>query len=74
MPKASPARVERRLSRAHSVLVARVASVWAQALRLWKSEETTREFLFRAHPMLNGRKPIDLIRESEIAADLVRGC
>jgi putative toxin-antitoxin system antitoxin component (TIGR02293 family) len=50
-----------------------VASVWAQALRIWKSEEATREFLFRAHPILNGRKPIDLVLESEIGADLVRG-
>jgi putative toxin-antitoxin system antitoxin component (TIGR02293 family) len=73
VPKASLARVERRLSRTQSVLVARVASVWAQALRIWKAEETSREFLFRAHPVLNGRKPIDLVLESEIGADLVRG-
>jgi putative toxin-antitoxin system antitoxin component (TIGR02293 family) len=75
VPKASYARskVTRRLSASQSVLVTRIASVWAQALRIWKSEEAARSFLGRSHPVLGSRKPIDLVLENEIGADLVRG-
>ena len=74
VPKASLARVQAqgRLNSTQSVLLARIASVWALALRIWKSEEATREFLFRAHPVLSGRRPMDLVLENEIGADLVR--
>jgi putative toxin-antitoxin system antitoxin component (TIGR02293 family) len=76
VPKASLARyasTQGRLSTPQSVLVARLASVWAQAFRIWKSEEATRDFLFHAHPVLNGRRPVDLALENEIGAELVRG-
>ena len=47
--------------------------MWAQAVRIWKSEEAARSFLGRPHPVLRSRKPIDLVLENEIEADLVRG-
>jgi len=75
VPKASYARskVTRRLSAPQSVVVTRIASVWTQAVRVWKSEEAARAFLGRPHPVLGRRKPIDLVLENEIGADLVRG-
>lgn len=62
VPKTSIARAKngrRRLNATQSVLVARLASVWSLALRVWKSEEATRSFLFRAHPVLEHSRPVD---------------
>jgi putative toxin-antitoxin system antitoxin component (TIGR02293 family) len=75
VPKASLARRKpaKRLSPGQSVIVARLASVWAQALRIWKSEDAARDFLYRKHPLLGERRPIDLVLENEIGAELVRG-
>jgi putative toxin-antitoxin system antitoxin component (TIGR02293 family) len=75
VPKASYARrkMSRRLSASQSVVVTRIASVWAQAVRIWKSEAAARSFLARPHPVLGNRKPIDLLLENELGADLVRG-
>ena len=75
VPKASLARRKagRRLSTAQRVIVARLASVWAQAVRIWKSEGAARDFLYRKHPLLGARRPIDLVLENEIGAELVRG-
>lgn len=74
VPKASLARVSKhRLNANQSVLLARIATVWAQALRVWKSDDAVREFLFRPHPVLEGRPPMELILENEIGANLVRG-
>jgi putative toxin-antitoxin system antitoxin component (TIGR02293 family) len=75
VPKASLARrkVSRRLSAGESAVVARLASIWAQAQRIWKSEDATRDFLYRKHPLLGERRPIDLVVENEIGAELVRG-
>jgi putative toxin-antitoxin system antitoxin component (TIGR02293 family) len=72
--KASLARCKpsNRLSPNHSVVVARLASIWASALRIWKSEGAARAFLDRAHPLLDGRRPLDLVLENEIGAELVR--
>jgi putative toxin-antitoxin system antitoxin component (TIGR02293 family) len=63
----------KRLTAAQGVLVARIASVWVQAARIWKSEEATRDFLFPPHPLVGGRNPIDLVLQNEIGAELVRG-
>jgi putative toxin-antitoxin system antitoxin component (TIGR02293 family) len=75
VPKASYARrkMSRRLSAPQSVVITRIASVWAQAVRIWKSEAAARSFLARPHPVLGNRKPIDLLLENELGADLVRG-
>ena len=74
VPKASYARrkLTRRLSSPQSVVVTRLASIWAQAVRIWKSEAAARSFLTRPHPVLGHRKPIDLVLENEIGAGLVR--
>jgi putative toxin-antitoxin system antitoxin component (TIGR02293 family) len=75
VPKANlvRARAAKRLTAAQGVLVARVASVWLQAARIWKSEQATRDFLFRPDPLLGGRNPMDLVLRNEIGAELVRG-
>lgn len=53
--------------------LARLVAVWTYAEKVWKSQEEARAFLFRPHPMLQGRKPIDVITESEFGAELVKG-
>ena len=75
VPKASLARrkATRRLSAAQSVIVARLASVWTQTVQVWKSEGAARDFLHRKHPLLDGRRPIDVVLGNEIGAELVRG-
>jgi len=50
----------------------RVAIVWVMALDVWKSEDAARAFLNRPHPMLEGRKPIDVAIQSELGAEMVR--
>ena len=62
-----------RLSGAQSAIVARLASVWAKAERVWKSPDAARDFLYRKHPLLNERRPLDVVLENEIGAELVRG-
>src|SRR5262249_924946 len=75
--KASPPRRSkqdsRRLSGAQSAVVARLASVWAQAERVWKSPDAARDFLYRKHPLLGERRQLDIVLENEIGAELVRG-
>lgn len=51
--------------------VARVARVWNLALDVWQSEEEARDFLFRPHPMLEDRRPVDVVIRNEIGAELV---
>jgi putative toxin-antitoxin system antitoxin component (TIGR02293 family) len=60
-----------RLSSDEGTRVARVARVWNLALDVWRTEEDARDFLFRAHPMLEDRRPIDVVIQSEIGAELV---
>ncbi|MBB4226201.1 antitoxin Xre/MbcA/ParS toxin-binding domain-containing protein [Rhizobium mongolense] len=60
-----------RLSSDEGMRIARDARVWNLALDVWQSEEAAREFLFRAHPMLEDRRPIDVIIQNEIGAELV---
>lgn len=71
--KATVARLKlrRKLSSNQSVLVARLAGIWARALKVWGSPEEAREFLSRPHPLLDHRPPIDLVFENEVGAQLV---
>ncbi|HEY7607605.1 MAG TPA: antitoxin Xre/MbcA/ParS toxin-binding domain-containing protein [Alphaproteobacteria bacterium] len=71
--KATVARLKlkRKLSANQSVLVARLAGIWARALKVWGSPEEARDFLYRPHPLLDGRPPIDLVFENEVGAQLV---
>jgi len=60
-----------RLSSDEGTRLARVARVWSLALDVWQTEEEARDFLFRSHPMLEDRRPIDVVIQSEIGAELV---
>jgi putative toxin-antitoxin system antitoxin component (TIGR02293 family) len=75
IPRASLARRKsgsKLLTADESDRLARLANVWTLAKKVWQSAEGARDFLFRAHPMLDGRKPIDVILQSELGAELVR--
>jgi putative toxin-antitoxin system antitoxin component (TIGR02293 family) len=75
VPKASLARRQRkqRLSADESERVARLARVWTAAREVWGSDGETRDFLFRPHPMLEDRRPIDVVVASELGAQIVDG-
>lgn len=60
-----------RLSAEESGRLARVAGLWAMAMDVWGGEEEARAFLFRAHPLLEGRPPIDVVLGSDLGARLV---
>ncbi len=60
-----------RLSTDESAKVARLAEVWAFARDVWKSDEEAREFLFRGHMLLEGRRPVDVVLDSELGRPLV---
>ncbi len=51
--------------------VARLAKVWAMAMRVWNDEADAREFLRRPHPMLEGRAPREVAVGSDPGADAV---
>ena len=60
-----------RLSAEEGTRLARVARVWSLALEVWQSEGEARDFLFRPHPMLEDRRPIDMVIRSEFGAEMV---
>jgi putative toxin-antitoxin system antitoxin component (TIGR02293 family) len=75
VPKATFARIKlkrRRLNKPQSELVTRLAEVWTDALRVWKTENDSRSFLYRNHPLLENRRPVDVAFQSEVGAQLVR--
>jgi putative toxin-antitoxin system antitoxin component (TIGR02293 family) len=49
----------------------RVARVWALAREVWESDEAAREFLFRPHPMIEDKRPIDAVIQNEFGAEMV---
>jgi putative toxin-antitoxin system antitoxin component (TIGR02293 family) len=57
VPRASYQR-SRRLSPAHSATTERLARVTALALWVWEDSHKAQEFLWRPHPELGGRRPI----------------
>ena len=63
--------VASRLSADESARVARLAEVWALAREVWGGEAAARAFLFRPHPMLEGRRPIDVVLANEFGRPLV---
>jgi putative toxin-antitoxin system antitoxin component (TIGR02293 family) len=75
VPKATLARRKNarrpRLSVEESDRLARIAGIWAHARAVWKDDDAARAFLFRPHPMLEGRRPIDAAVSTELGADLV---
>lgn len=60
-----------RLSPDEGTRLARVARVWGLALDVWRDEDEARDFLFRPHPMIEDKKPIDVVLQNEFGAELV---
>jgi putative toxin-antitoxin system antitoxin component (TIGR02293 family) len=60
-----------RLSSDEGTRLARVARVWGHARDLWQSDEEARDFLFRSHPMLEDKRPIDIVIANEFGAEMV---
>jgi putative toxin-antitoxin system antitoxin component (TIGR02293 family) len=60
-----------RLSADEGARVARLAEVWAFAREVWGSDEEARDFLFRPHPLLEGRRPVDVVLANEFGRPLV---
>jgi putative toxin-antitoxin system antitoxin component (TIGR02293 family) len=59
------------LSPEESGRLARVALVWAVARDVWGDDESARAFLFRAHPLLKQRTPIEMALGTDLGARLV---
>ncbi|MBC7667701.1 MAG: DUF2384 domain-containing protein [Gemmatimonadaceae bacterium] len=66
-------RAESRLSVEEGARLARLAGVWAMAVEVWGGEEEARRFMFEAHPLMHGRRPIDVVLESELGRPIVEG-
>jgi putative toxin-antitoxin system antitoxin component (TIGR02293 family) len=66
-------REESRLSAEEGARLARLAGVWAMALDVWGGEEAARRFMFEAHPLLRGRRPVDVVLENELGRPVVEG-
>lgn len=66
-------RADARLSTEEGARLARLAAVWAVALDVWKSEDEARRFMFDTHPLLHGRRPMDVVLESELGRPVVEG-
>lgn len=60
-----------RLSAEEGTRLARLARAWAFALEVWQDADEARDFLSRPHAMLEDRRPIDVVIQSEIGAELV---
>jgi putative toxin-antitoxin system antitoxin component (TIGR02293 family) len=73
VPKATYERrkTTHRLSSDEGTRLARLARVWGLALDVWQTEGDARDFLFRPHPMIEDRRPIDVVIQSEFGAEMV---
>lgn len=75
VPRSSLARFKktpkRRLTKNFSERVYAMAKVANEALALWGEEDAATRFLTRPHPLLGGRTPLDVARESSAGAELV---
>jgi putative toxin-antitoxin system antitoxin component (TIGR02293 family) len=60
-----------RLSSAEGTRLARVARVWSLARDVWQSSDDARDFLFRPHPMIENKRPIDVVIQNEFGAEMV---
>ncbi|WP_214473375.1 DUF2384 domain-containing protein [Mesorhizobium sp. dw_380] len=60
-----------RLSSDEGTRLARVARVWGLAVDVWQNDEEARDFLFRPHPMIEDKRPIDVVILSEFGAEMV---
>ena len=73
VPRATYARRKntRVLSAEEGTRLARLARVWSLALDVWGDEREARDFLFRTHAMLEDKRPIDVVIQSEFGAEMV---
>ena len=60
-----------RLSADEGTRLTRLAAVWAMALDVWGGEHEARRFMFEAHPLLEGRRPVDVVLENELGRPVV---
>jgi putative toxin-antitoxin system antitoxin component (TIGR02293 family) len=65
--------VASRLSAEEGTRLARLANVWAMAVGVWGDEYAARQFMFEPHPLLQGRRPVDLVLENELGRPVVEG-
>ena len=61
----------RLLSSDESERLARIAKVWTFAREVWGNDQDARAFLFRPHPMLEGRAPMEVALKTDMGARLV---
>ena len=74
VPKATYERRKKgvhRLSSEEGTRLARVARVWSLARDVWGEDANAREFLFRPHPMIEDKRPIDMVILNEFGAEMV---
>ncbi|ASY47171.1 antitoxin (plasmid) [Sphingobium xenophagum] len=75
IPKATLERrrksASKRLTSEEGDRLARLAKVFSFALDIYREPERAREFLGRAHPMLDGKAPLDVALATSPGADLV---
>ncbi|MBC7102723.1 MAG: DUF2384 domain-containing protein [Parvibaculum sp.] len=64
---------DKRLSVGESEKVARLARIWSDAVRVWRSEDDARRFLNEPHMLLDGRVPAEMAAKTEEGARLVEG-
>jgi uncharacterized protein (DUF2384 family) len=62
-----------RLSAEEGMRLTRLATVWAMAVNVWGDTEAARQFMFEPHPLLHGRRPIDVVLENELGRPIVEG-
>jgi putative toxin-antitoxin system antitoxin component (TIGR02293 family) len=43
------------------------------AVEVWGSGDAARQFMFEAHPLLHGRRPVDVVLENEFGRPAVEG-
>ncbi len=59
------------LSPEEGTRLARLARVWAVARDVWGDDAEARDFLFRSHAMLEDKRPVDVVIQSEFGAEMV---
>ena len=50
----------------------RMFEVWKEAIAIWRSNDAAVDFLFRPHPLLEGRRPVDVIMDDADGAHDVK--
>jgi putative toxin-antitoxin system antitoxin component (TIGR02293 family) len=62
---------EKPLSTDASETLWQVARVYVEARRQYRDADATLAFMFRNHPLLDGRRPFDMARDTTAGSDLV---